>query len=115
MKLTPVLKKVVLGAACGLIAAIVFKVTESSSTRAESVNLFYAVSTLAVSIPGILASLINWNLFTMLSAAYGAGIGYCFGRFPERVHLLVSLLFIVHFLGLLFVDFVVPRFLRLPF
>lgn len=115
MKPISVLKGVFLGAAFGLFAAIIFKLTEPVSTKPESVNLLYAVSTLAVSIPGIIASLVNWHLFVVLSVVYGAGVGYFFVRFPQRLQLLISLLLIVHFLGLAFVDFVVPGFLRVPF
>ena len=114
MKRLFVLKRVFAGTVCGLVAAIVFQLTEPIVTPPESINLIHALSTLAAIIPGIIASLVNWDLFVGLSAVYGAGVGYFLGRFPQQSRPLVFLLFGVHFFGLTFVDFVVPRLLKLP-
>lgn len=117
MKQLPILTKVIIGAALGLIAAITFQLTEPVSVLPESINLIHALSTLAVTIPGIIASLVNWDLFIALSAVYGAGVGYLFGRLPQRSRFLALLLLLVHFLSLVFIDFIIPRLLKslLPF
>ena len=114
MKRVPGLKRVVAGAVVGLVAAVVFQLTEPIASLPESINLIHVLSTLAVIIPGIVASLVNWDLFVVVTVIYGASVGLLFGRFPQRSRLLALLLLLVHFLGLAFVDFVMPQLLKLP-
>ena len=106
MSLPTKVRGTLFGGGFGLLAYAVFSLTKDLAATFGSANLIYASSVLAVCIPAVAASIVNWSLFPAFSVCYWALIGWLACCFQRRRKLFLLLLVALHLVVLFAVDLV---------
>jgi len=90
------------GAIVGLLIHVVYTLTNRST--GQLAHLFYALSNLAIVIPAMLASLLNWKLLPFLASGYWALAGWLYVVVRRQRMRFILVLAIIHLGGLAFID-----------
>jgi len=108
-------RPVLIGGLVGLVAALALRIAAPLATESESANIIYTCTLLLVTLPGLVASLIHWDAFVLISTIYGTGVGYLVARFPGRLAIVLTSVLILHFATIILTELLVLRFFPPPF
>ena len=108
------LNGLLLGGLIGLISGLLYIFSFTGRMQnSETGGLIYALSSLVVVIPTIIASLVNGKMLVIFAVGYWALLGWLYGVSLRRRKLFVLTISLVHLAGLIVIDLLV-RFRPLP-
>lgn len=108
------LNGLLLGGLIGLIAALLYIFSFTSRMQnSETGGLIYALSSLVIIIPAIIASLVNGKTLLIFAVGYWALLGWLYVASLHRRKLFLLTVGLVHLAGLIAIDLLV-RFRPLP-
>ena len=101
-------KALLFGGLIGLAAALLYIFTFTGRIQnSETGGLIYALSSLVIIIPAIIASLVNGKLLLIFAVGYWAFLGWLYAVSLRRKKLFLLTVSLVHLTGLIAIDLIV--------
>ena len=102
------LKAVLLGGLIGLVASLLYMFSFTGRIQnSETGDLIYALSSLTIIIPAIIASQINGKLLVIFAAGYWALLGWLYAASLRRRRLFLFTVGLIHLAGVIAIDLIV--------